>query len=102
MDELLQQLTGLLETLPDGLASAKDALLDKFGTPGLIAVILLCLSAAVLLIMKITKISFDVIRYVVIPSVVLSFIATQILPYSFVFILPLTVSFFSLVLIVKG
>jgi hypothetical protein len=102
MEEILQQIYGLLETLPDSLASAKDALLETFGTPGLIAIVILFLSVAVLLVMKITKMTFDVIRYVAVPSVVISFLATYFLPYSFVFVLPLAVSFFSLVLIVKG
>jgi hypothetical protein len=84
------------------LLPARQYIEDQFGTPGLIAVGLLIAGIVVLVLSKTLKLSFDVVRYVAIPSVAISFIATCFLPLSFVYILPVTVAFFSIVLMVKG
>lgn len=100
MSELLRLLvsvdpTGLLGT---GLQSLQSL----FGTPGLIAAMVLGLSIVALVVVKLLKIAFDVLRYVMVPSVVVAFIATLFLPYSFINILPTTVALFSVVLIIKA
>jgi len=102
MKELLQQiLAGLGD--PQGLIeSVKGFILGKFGTPGLIAAIVLLVSLLGLMVIKAVKLSFDVVRYVAVPSVAVTFIATYFLPYSFVYIFPVTVAFFSIILIIKG
>jgi len=102
MQELLQQAMDFLSTTPNWFTEIKLLILDKFGTPGLIAATLLILSAVVLLLLKVMKISFDVIRYVLIPATAITFVATYFLPFSFVYILPVSVSLFSVVLLVKG
>jgi len=76
--------------------------MDRFGSPGLIAAAILLLAITILLLAKIVHITFDVVRYVVIPSVAVTFIATYFLPYSFTYILPVTVALFSVVLIFKS
>ncbi len=86
----------------DLITTAKVLIEDKFGSAGLVAVALLLVGIAGLLLAKITKLSFDLVKYVAIPSVAVTFIATYFLPYSFVYILPVTVAFFSIVLMVKG
>jgi hypothetical protein len=75
---------------------------SHFGTPGLIAAAVLSISIGALVVLKLLKIAFDVLRFVVIPSVVVTFIATYFLPYSFVYILPVSVALFSVVLIIKS
>ncbi len=80
----------------------KQFIQDRFGAPGLIAAIILALAVSVLLLAKILHITFDVLRYVVIPSVAVTFVATYFLPYSFTYILPVTVALFSVVLIFKS
>lgn len=102
MEELLQQAMEYFSTAPNWFADIKQLILDRFGTPGLIAAVLVLLSAVVLLLLKVMKISFDVIRYVLVPSVAITFVATYFLPFSFVYILPVSVSLFSVVLLVKG
>ncbi|UCD17267.1 MAG: hypothetical protein JSV44_12590 [Candidatus Zixiibacteriota bacterium] len=102
MEELLQSALSQLSSAPAWLGTAKQALLDKFGTPGLIAAVLVLLSTLVLIMVKLVKVSFDLVRYVLVPSIAVTFIATYFLPYSFVFILPVSVSFFSVVLLVRG
>ncbi len=84
------------------IGAAKNFVQGHFGIPGLIAAGILLLSVAAILVMKIIKISFDILRYVVIPSVAITFIATYFLPLSFAYILPVTVAFFSIVLLVKS
>lgn len=82
--------------------AGKQFIMDRFGSPGLIAAAILLLAITILLLAKIVHITFDVVRYVVIPSVAVTFIATYFLPYSFTYILPVTVALFSVVLIFKS
>ncbi len=100
MPELLEQIVSID---PSGLlGSGLQYVRSQFGTPGVIAAAVLSLSILGLVAAKILKIVFDVLRYVVLPSVVVTFIATFFLPYSFVNILPAAVAVFSVVLIVRG
>jgi hypothetical protein len=100
MFELLIQIAAIDPT--GFLGSGVQFIQTRFGTPGLIAALVLSLSILALIASKLLKIAFDVLRYVVVPSVVVTFIATFFLPYSFVYIMPVTVALFSVVLIVKG
>ena len=102
MNELIQQaITQLGE--PGGIFdNAKLFIEDRFGTAGLIAAGLLLVSIVGLILSKAVKMSFDIIKFVAVPAVAVTFIGTYFLPYSFVYILPVTVAFFSIVLIVKG
>lgn len=100
--EIIQQAFSQVNE-PSGLIDVgRQFIEEKFGTAGLIAAALLLVSIVGLLLSKITKLSFNLVRFVVIPSVAITFVATYFLPYSFVYILPVTVAFFSVVLMVKG
>ncbi|MBK7090760.1 MAG: hypothetical protein IPH59_03415 [bacterium] len=100
MPELLEQIVSID---PSGLlGNGLQYVRSHFGTPGVIAAAVLSLSILGLVAAKILKIVFDILRYVVLPSVVVTFIATFFLPYSFVNILPAAVAVFSVVLIVRG
>nr|MBN2276907.1 hypothetical protein [candidate division Zixibacteria bacterium] len=99
----LMQTTLTQITQPGGLFdSAKNYVEHEFGTAGLIAAAILLVSIAGLLLSKAVKVSFDIVRYVAVPSVAITFVATYFLPFSFVYILPVTVAFFSIFLIVRG
>ncbi len=106
MDELikaaLQHLSENVTVKTELFGQAKEFIEVRFGTPGLIACGLLLASILGLILAKVTKLSFDLLRYVAIPAVATTFVASYFLPYSFVYILPVTVAFFSIVLIVKG
>jgi len=106
MDELIQtalkQLTESISLRADFLHQARAFVENRFGTAGLIACGLLLASILGLLLAKVTKLSFNLLRYVVVPSVAVTFVATYFLPYNFVYILPVSVAFFSVVLMVKG
>lgn len=100
--EIIQQAFSQVNE-PSGLIDVGHQFIEeKFGTAGIIAAALLLVSIVGLLLSKITKLSFNLVRFVVIPSVAITFVATYFLPYSFVYILPVTVAFFSVVLMVKG
>ena len=100
MPELLEQIVSID---PSGLlGNGLQYVRSHFGTPGVIAAAVLSLSILGLVAAKISKIVFYILRYVVLPSVVVTFIATFFLPYSFVNILPAAVAVFSVVLIVRG
>lgn len=100
MPEFLKQIVSFD---PSGLlGSGLQYIQLHFGTPGLIAAIILGLSIAALIVSKLLKIAFNILRYVVIPSMVVTFIATNFLPYSFVDVLPAAVALFAVALIVKG
>jgi hypothetical protein len=83
------------------LSSGKQFISRYLGMPGLVAVIILATTAAVLLISKIVSIAFEIVRYVILPSVVLTFIATYFLPYSLFYMLPASIALFSLILIFR-
>jgi hypothetical protein len=102
MNDILQQAVSQLPDAGNALTSARVFIVDRFGTPGLIAAGLLLLSIVGLIVAKVVRMSFDIVRFVIVPSVAVTFVATYFLPYSFVYILPVTVAFFSIVLIVKG
>ncbi len=100
--DILQQAASQINE-PSGLIDvARHFIEERFGTAGIIAAALLLVSIVGLILGKVTKLSFNLVRFVVIPSVAITFIATYFLPYSFVYILPVTVAFFSVVLMVKG
>jgi len=102
MNEIIQQALTQFGHPGELLTTGRDFIETRFGTPGLIAAALLLASVAGLLLAKVTKLSFDIIRYVAIPAVAISFVATYFLPYSIIYILPVTVAFFSIVLMVKA
>jgi hypothetical protein len=100
MQELVQQ--SMIIDSTSLIYSGTKFIQNNFGVPGLIAALILLLSLTVLLIARILRIAFDVFRFVIIPSVAVTFIATYFLPYSFTYILPVTMALFSVVLIFKS
>ena len=102
INELLQEASSHLNESQGLIDIGRQFIEEKFGTAGVIAAAILVVSIVGLLLGKVTKLSFNLVRFVVIPSVAVTFIATYFLPYSFVYILPVTVAFFSVVLMVKG
>jgi hypothetical protein len=102
LNEIIQQAASQVGNPSELIVIGRQFVEEKFGTPGVIAAALLMVSIIGLFLSKVTKLSFSIIKYVAIPSVALTFVATYFLPYSFAYILPMTVAFFSVVLMVKG
>ncbi|MFQ6003139.1 MAG: hypothetical protein ACE5KJ_05270 [Candidatus Zixiibacteriota bacterium] len=61
---------------------------DNFGLMGQLTFNLILFSFLFLIFFKISKATFDFVFYVIIPSVVLSFLTSFVLPYTFVTALP--------------
>ena len=84
------------------LGTARQYILEHFGTNGLIAAYIVVAVVVLVIIAKLTKITFSTLKYLVIPSVGLAFVASLLLPLSFAAALPVTVTVCSLFLLFKG
>lgn len=70
---------------------------DHFGLWGQVAFNIVLFYFIFLVLSKIFKATFDVVFYVAIPSLVLSFLTSFVLPYAFVTILPFSLGLLILV-----
>ena len=77
-------------------------IVDHFGQTGLYAAYILAAAIVLLLVYKLVKLSFDLIFFVALPSVLAAFVLTFFLPYSFFYLLPATVAVFTLGLVMKS
>jgi len=84
------------------LGQAKEYILDHFGQTGLYAAYITLAVLLIFVITRIAKLTYSAVKYLVIPSVALAFIASIFLPYSFAVTLPVSVTVCSLVLLFKG
>ncbi len=85
-----------------GLGSIKALILDHFGPNGLTAAYVVVAVLLLVIIWRLTKITFATLKYLVIPAIVLAVLGSFVGPYSFVMLLPMTVVGCSLILLVKG
>ncbi len=81
---------------------AKTYILENFGESGLYATYIALAAITVFVLSKLFKLSFAILKLVVVPSVALAFVATFFLPQSFFHFLPVTVSLFSVLLLFRG
>ena len=84
------------------IITAKDQILAEFGTPGLAAAVIALGALAIMLIIRLVKLAFAAVIYLVLPSFALAFLATLVLPYPFSAVLPVTVTACSLFLVFKS
>lgn len=82
--------------------SLREGIVERFGENGLYAAYISCGAIALFALMKILKMTFAILRLVVLPSVVLAFVGSFFLPMSFFYLLPVTVSLSSVWLVVRG
>lgn len=82
--------------------SAEKFILDHFGQNGLYAAYIAGAVIILFVISRLAKLGFSAVKYLVIPSVALAFIASFFLPYSFAAALPVSVTVCSLFLLFKG
>jgi hypothetical protein len=75
---------------------------SNFGPNGLLAAYIVAGVLLFLLVWKLIQLAFAALKYVVIPSIVLAFLATLFLPYTFATVLPFTVAGCSLILLFKA
>lgn len=84
------------------LLPLKATIQTHFGSNGLIAFYITLGVLAFLLVYKLMQLAFAALKYVVLPSIALAFLATLIFPYSFAAMLPFTVAGCSMILLFKG
>jgi hypothetical protein len=97
-DSVVQSFTVLL----DWFEEANVYLHDHFGLTGQVTFNLGLIAFLFLAVFKISKVVFNLLLWVVIPSLALSFIASCVLPYTFFMVLPFCAGFFIAVNIVKS
>lgn len=102
VQQIMESLWDKFLVFVDGLGPIRESIVAHFGQTGLIATYIALGVVALLVLHRLLKITFAALKYLVVPSIVLAFVGTLILPYSFVFLLPITVSLCSLVLLFKA
>jgi hypothetical protein len=80
----------------------KAYIIENFGESGLYASYIAVAAISVFVLSKLFKISFSILKLVVVPSVALAFLAAFFLPQNFFHFLPVTVSLFSVLLLFRG
>jgi hypothetical protein len=107
--DLASVLAGVTDWISTQFAAWSGPILDlkiwiveHFGTNGLIAVLVVVGVLAVFVVSQLVRITIATLKYLVIPSVALAFLASLLLPVTFVAALPVTAVACSLVLLVKG
>ncbi|UCD63637.1 MAG: hypothetical protein JSW34_12975 [Candidatus Zixiibacteriota bacterium] len=84
------------------IGSIQGVIVEHFGQNGLYAAYIFLAIFILFIFAKLAKITFSTVKWVVVPSVALAFVGSFFVPYSFVALLPVTVTFCSLFLLFKG
>ncbi len=92
MEEILAK---IIEKAPDALIYLKKEILDAFGPPGLIIEIAIFMGLVVLSVIKIIKILFKLVLYIIIPVLLAYFIMQQIDPKFTLLVVSATITLFS-------
>lgn len=107
--ELLTQVQQIVESATESadeysgvLGSIKEMIVSNFGQNGLIAAYIALAALVLFIVSRLAKLTFSTLKYLILPAVALAFVGTLVLPYSFVAMLPVTVTVCSLVLLFKG
>ncbi len=90
------------EQYVDSFRAGQAWVLEHFGQNGLYAAYLVGGVLAIYIISKIIKITFAAVKYLLVPGVGLALIGSFVSPYPFMFLLPITLTGCSLLLLFKG
>ncbi|PWB73094.1 hypothetical protein C3F09_05670 [candidate division GN15 bacterium] len=102
LKEALTAIPAMLSGALAALSPLKQMILDQFGWPGLMAAYIAGGVILLLVVWRLTKLTFAAIKYLVVPSLGLALIVSLVSPYSFAAALPVTVTLCSLLLLAKG
>jgi hypothetical protein len=102
LKEALAAIPALITGALTALAPVKQMILDQFGWPGLMAAYIAIGVIGLLVIWRLTKLTFAAVKYLVVPALALAFVVSLVSPYSFAAALPVTVTLCSLILLAKG
>ena len=100
--ELSEKASERLDEYSGIFGSVKELIVEHFGQNGLIAAYIVLAVLILLVVWRLTKITFATIKYLVIPAVALAALGAFVLPYSFFMLLPVTVTACSLLLLFRG
>ncbi|MFH1688222.1 MAG: hypothetical protein ABIE70_11970 [bacterium] len=84
------------------IGSLKATIVEHFGQNGLYASYVVLAVLVLVVVSRLTKITFSTIKYLIIPSLALAFVVSMMTAYSFLGLLPVTVTVCSLILLFKG
>lgn len=100
--DLVDQASAKAEEYSGLVGSAKGFILDHFGQNGLVAAYIALAVLILFVVSRMAKLTFSAVKYLIIPSLALAFLATLFLPFSFAAALPVSVTCCSLFLLFKG
>jgi len=100
--EAVSHVLALVGAVFDFLLRLKALIGEHFGSEGLIAAYLVVGVLTVVLLSKLVRLLIATVKYLVLPAVILAFVGSLFLPYSFTAILPVTASLCSLMLLAKA
>lgn len=102
LDDLSQKAGHAANEYSGVLGNIREVIVENFGQNGLYAAYILAAVLVLVLVSRLTKISFNVLKFVVVPALALAFVASLVTSMQFVALLPLTVTLCSLILLFKG
>jgi hypothetical protein len=100
--ELEQQTKLAAEEYSGVLGSVKGLIVEHFGQNGLYAAYIVITVLVLVLVSRLGRITFSTLKYLVIPALALAFVGSIVSSYTFIGLLPVTVTGCSLVLLFKG
>lgn len=104
--EMLKEAFAAIAAMVSGalgaLAPVRQMILEQFGWSGLMAAYIAVGVIGLLVIWRLTRLTFAALKYLVIPAVGLAFLVSTVSPYSFAAVLPVTVTLCSLLLLAKA
>lgn len=84
------------------LGSVQSLIVENFGQNGLYAAYIMAAAFILFVVAKLAKMTFATLKFLVLPAIALAFLGSFFVPYSFLALLPVTVTFCSLFLLFKG
>ena len=102
IQDAAEQAAHKAEDISGFLAPVRQYIVEHFGASGLLAAYLVAGVLVLALVSKLVGFGFSALKFLVIPAVALAFIASLVLPFSFITALPVTATICSLFLLFKG
>lgn len=100
--QLIQAAGKVADTGAGSLIGIHEQLVAECGLVVTLAIYLTVTALAVILIWRMLKFSFDVLRCVAIPATAVALLGAWLLPFQFVHILPVAAAVFAVLLLVRG
>lgn len=102
LKDLTESVSAKAEEYSSYIEIIQQTIVSHFGENGLTAFYIMMAALILFVASRLAKITFSTVKYLVLPALVLAFIGSYFVPYSFVALLPVTVTASSLLLLFKG